>query len=60
MNMPVRTVQEEAAALAGKLKAFLTGGFQLKDHPLFGELSMAQWLQLASQASRSSFPAIRI
>jgi len=30
----VRTVQEEAAALGGKLKAFLTGGFQLKDHPL--------------------------
>ncbi|MDB5051260.1 MAG: hypothetical protein JWO30_4331 [Fibrobacteres bacterium] len=46
MSLPVRSVQEEAAALAGKLKAFLTGGFQLKDHPLFGDLSMAQWLQL--------------
>jgi hypothetical protein len=46
MNLPVRSVQEEAAALAAKVKAFLAGGFSPKTHPIFGELSMAQWLYL--------------
>ncbi|HKP97332.1 MAG TPA: DUF1569 domain-containing protein [Fibrobacteria bacterium] len=46
LNLPVRSVQDEAAALAAKLKAFLAGGFQLQAHPIFGNLSMAQWLYL--------------
>lgn len=45
-NVPVRGVQEEAAALADRIKAFLAGGFTLKAHPIFGDLSMEQWLLL--------------
>jgi hypothetical protein len=34
LNMPVRSAQEEAAALVAKVKAFVAGGFSPKTHPI--------------------------
>jgi Protein of unknown function (DUF1569) len=46
LDLPVRSVAEEATALAGKLKIFITGGFDPKPHPIFGELSRDNWFKL--------------
>lgn len=46
LNLPVRTVAEEAAALAGKLNVVMNGGFQPKPHAIFGPLSMEKWIGL--------------
>ena len=46
MNLPVRSVAEEAAALAGKLKIVVAGGFEPKPHAIFGALTMKNWIGL--------------
>lgn len=45
-NVHVRTVPEEAAGLLAKLRIFMGSTYQLKPHPMFGELSHSQWVNL--------------
>jgi hypothetical protein len=46
LNLPVRSVAEEATALSGKMKLLIAGGFNPKPHPIFGELNLQNWLKL--------------
>lgn len=43
LDMPVRSVGEEKAALAAALKAYMAGGFEPPPHPIFGPMTMEQW-----------------